>query len=193
MDDRLRAAESIVFDVGNVLLRFDPKAVCSLLPQKLREPFYHSLFVLKNWAPVDSGLIPQKQVAQHAADEAGMPEEAHWVLYLFEHFHEVMTPMPLYRMIPELRQCGKRLFALTNYPQPSFSYALQAFPLLQTLDGILVSSEEKLVKPDLRIFRLAEQRFSLDPAKTLFIDDTLINVQGALAAGWNGWHYTPEG
>ena len=193
MDERIFNAEAIVFDVGNVLLDFNPHAACALLPPEKSGLLYPVLFgEVHLWAGFDLGAESNETVARRAAQAAGIPQAWEDVLYILHHFHETMPALPLYHLIPQIKALGKRLYALTNYPEPSFSLACQAFPHLQMLDGALVSSREKMVKPHPEIFQLLKERFQLTPEKTLFIDDLSANVQAAAAAGFQIWHYAGE-
>ncbi|HEV2302383.1 MAG TPA: HAD family phosphatase [Stellaceae bacterium] len=92
--------------------------------------------------------------------------------------------------LEELRRCGVPFFALTNWSAEKFPLALARFPFLAWFEGVLVSGEAGLKKPDPRIFRLAVDRFSLDPAATLFIDDVAANVEAAAALGFLTHHFT---
>ena len=193
MDERLLRADAIVFDVGNVLLSFDPIKVASLLPEAYREPLSAVLFGPEfRWAKFDLCLTSNEEIAREIAEAAQVPGGAEMVLYVLRHFHETMAPLPMYRAIPSLRAMGKRLFALTNYPEPSFTLAMEAFPELKTLDGQIVSAREKLGKPSQDIFRLLISRYSLDPARSLFIDDVKANTDGAALAGFQTWHYAGD-
>ena len=194
MDNRLVTADAIVFDVGNVLLSFDPISVIALLPQQHRAPMMEALFgPLHLWSGFDLGKDSNEAVAQRIAQAAGLPEGRDLALYLLENFPRVMERLPLYGMLRELRTMGKRLYALTNYPEPSFTYTCEVHPeLTRQMDGMVVSSREKLTKPDPAIFRLLIGRFHLDPARTLFIDDTAVNTASAAALGFSVWHYAGE-
>ena len=194
MDKRLLSADAIVFDIGNVLLRFDPAQVASLLPEQSRGPLMEAMFGPPHlWAAFDLGAESNEEIARRISQAAGVPAAWSSVLYVLSHFHEVMAPLPLAALLPGLRARGKRLFALTNYPEPSFTLACGAFPFLwRDLDGALVSAREKLVKPDPAIFRLLIERYSLTPEKTLFIDDLEANVKSAAALGFCTWHYAAE-
>ena len=68
----------------------------------------------------------------------------------------------------------------------------EAFPHLRLLDGAVVSAREKLCKPDPALFAVLIDRYGLIPEKTLFIDDSLPNVQSAQAIGFRIWHYAGE-
>ena len=105
---------------------------------------------------------------------------------------DCMYPLPMYDRIEKLQSLGKKIYALTNYPEPSFTTTAEMFPKLKQFDGVVVSSREKMVKPDGAIFRLLRDRFHLTPENTLFVDDTLVNVQAAEKEGFRVWHYTGE-
>ena len=83
-----------------------------------------------------------------------------------------------------LRARGVPLFGLTNWSAEKFPLAWTRFAFLEWFDGILVSGEERLKKPDPRIYRLAVQRFGLEPTETLYIDDAEVNVAAAALLGF---------
>lgn len=194
MDERLQNAEVIVFDVGNVLLRFDPEIVVRLLPDETRRPLTEAMFGPKHlWSAFDLGKESNEEIARRIAREAGLDGAWDQVMHVLLHFPEVLHPLPLARCLDELKAQGKRLFALTNYPEPSFSETCRLFPFLtEKLEGAVVSAREKLVKPDPAIFQLLTERYRLSPRDTLFIDDARANVEAAASLGFQIWHYAGD-
>ena len=192
MDERLKQAETVVFDVGNVLLRFEPEKVMALLPETCREALLRALFGPSGlWSGFDLGRESNEAIAEAVARETGLPEAKEYTLHLLRRFPETLSPLPLYGQLSALRDAGKRLLGLTNYPEPSFTLTCARFPdLVSKLDGVIVSSREKLVKPSPEIFRLLIRRFHLTPEKTLFIDDSPQNTAAAARMGFQVWHYT---
>ena len=93
-------------------------------------------------------------------------------------------------LVGELRDRGAALYALTNWSAEKFPIARARFAFLEWFNGIVVSGEERLKKPDPRIFDLAIRRFRLDPAATLFVDDALRNVAAAEQLGFRAHHFT---
>ena len=85
---------------------------------------------------------------------------------------------------------GTPVFALTNFSTEKWPVLCAAFDFPQKFDGVLVSGEEKLVKPDPAFFELAIQRFGLVAEQTFFIDDRLENVEAAQALNMVGHHFT---
>lgn len=193
MDERLLNAEAIIFDVGNVLLSFEPEKVATLLPKEHRAALFQAMFGEDlRWAAFDLGAESNEEIAKSMAEAARVPGGEAMVMHAFLHFYETMRPLPLYHLIPELKAMGKRLYALTNYGEPAFSLTKDAYPHLRLLDGEVVSSREKICKPDPAIFHMILNRFHLDPSRTLFIDDSRANAEAGAREGLNAWHYAGE-
>ena len=82
-----------------------------------------------------------------------------------------------------LRASGIRLFALSNWSAETFPVARPRFPFLEWFEGIVISGEVGITKPDQRVYRHLMDRYRLDPAATVFIDDNEANVQAARELG----------
>ena len=192
MDERLSKAQTVVFDVGNVLLAFDIKKVCTLLPEETRTPLTQAMFGPGYpWGAFDLGAESNEAIALRIAKEAGLPHCQDQVLSVLYQFPELMEPLPLVKELPRLKSMGKQIYALTNFPEPSFTYVCQRFPFMtEYFDGHLVSAREKMIKPDKAIFHLLAEKFSLTPEETLYIDDSLPNILSAQSVGFQAWHYT---
>ena len=94
-------------------------------------------------------------------------------------------------LLQELKRKYK-VYGLTNWSAETFPIALERFPFFKLFDGIVVSGEEKLVKPDEEIFKLILKRYHLDPAATLFIDDNRHNIDTARRMGFSTIHVTEQ-
>jgi 2-haloacid dehalogenase len=79
---------------------------------------------------------------------------------------------------------------LTNFASDTFREARERFPFLNKPRGVTVSGDIRLIKPDLAIYRHHADAFGLEPAATVFIDDSPHNVEGARKAGWQAVHFT---
>ncbi len=93
-------------------------------------------------------------------------------------------------VLTELKDAGTKLYGLTNWSQETFPIARARYPWLAWFDGIVVSGEEKLVKPDPRLFQVLLDRYRLDPARLAYIDDSLANVEAAAKLGMHAIHFT---
>ncbi len=119
------------------------------------------------------------------------PDRAAEIRAYDERWHEMLKG-PIegsVALLGELRDRGVRLFALTNWSAEKFPVGRARFDFFDWFAGIVVSGEERLKKPDRRIFDLAAQRFGLDPATTLFVDDAARNVAAAAQLGFRAHHF----
>lgn len=87
------------------------------------------------------------------------------------------------KLLVDLKAHGIRLWGLTNFMTVNMNMALEAFPELNLLEDIVISSEEKIRKPDPEIYRRAINRFAVVPEHTLFVDDDFRNVAAARNVG----------
>ena len=181
---------AVIFDLGGVVLRWEPHRAYEqvLAPELVAEFMARIDFPVWNQRH-DGGqtfaLGEQDLVERFPADEAA-------ILAYRTHFPATLTGMVpgTGAVIAELARAGVGLFALTNWSAETFPYAQQRFGLLRRFAGILVSGAEALAKPDPAIFTLALDRFELDPAATVFVDDSPVNVRAAQGVGLTGLEFS---
>jgi 2-haloacid dehalogenase len=92
--------------------------------------------------------------------------------------------------LAELRGRGIPLYGLTNWSAETYPAALERFPFLRWLRGILVSGEVEVITPDPRIFALRLDRETLEPQRAGYIDDVEANVAAARPFGIHAIHFT---
>ncbi|HEY0044243.1 MAG TPA: HAD family phosphatase [Allosphingosinicella sp.] len=181
-----------VFDVGNVLYGWDPH---SFLARQVPEDAARLRFIedIGLWDWHDS-LDGGRGFDEAAADLSGkFPEYAHLISAWGDRFGETISdPVPgVHELVRELDARGVPLFGITNFSAdfwPPFRAREDAF--FSLFRDILVSGEEKLLKPDPAIYFRALDRFGLQPHQALFIDDRQINVDGAEAVGMKAHLFT---
>jgi 2-haloacid dehalogenase len=93
-------------------------------------------------------------------------------------------------LLSELRSTAVPIYALSNWSTETFPVARERFDFLQWFDGILLSGEVRLLKPDPRIYRRFCETHAVDPAEAVYIDDLERNVHAATALGMHGIHFT---
>ena len=106
--------------------------------------------------------------------------------YYIEHYGDALPRMlpGMEQLLGDLNAAGYRVWGLTNWSHETFHIAFEKYPQLERLlRGTVVSGVEKMHKPNADIYRLAEQRFGLTPAGTVFFDDTARNVAGRAGRG----------
>lgn len=112
--------------------------------------------------------------------------EAYW-----HRWHETLGEAiaPTVDVLEELRGTGIRLFALSNWSGETFPIARPRYPFLAWFEGIVISGDEGVAKPDERLFRVLIERHGLAPARTVFVDDSPGNVAAAAALGMRAIHF----
>ena len=189
----LERAENVVFDIGNVLLSFEPEKTLPRIigEEAARRITARDIVGSPMWPRLDEGTVTEEETARYAARLAG--DEALWPLALrfIQHFHEEMEPLPAWELIPKFHATGKKVFALSNYGEHTFARTQARFAdLFGQMDGMVISGREKVLKPELRIYRLLLDRYHLRPETCVFIDDYAPNVEGARRAGMQAILYT---
>jgi 2-haloacid dehalogenase len=174
---------AIVFDIGGVLLEWDPSRVYRdhLHPDEL-ERFLSEICTPEWNASLDAG-----RSFDEACDElAGrFPDHAELV-HAWKCQDEMIAGeiAGAAEIVDRLKTAGVPLYLLTNMPADVFAARRARYPVLQRFDGAVVSGEERVLKPSPQIFAILRDRYGLVPEETLFIDDMDLNVQGARAAGF---------
>jgi len=185
---------TVVFDLGNVLVEWNPRRLYEqLIPDPNALEHFFSTVVTNDWIRAqDAGRSFADGIAVLSAE---FPHYDAEIRAFWERWEE-MVPGPIHGtvdILSDLKRRGTPLYALTNWSAETFPIARPRFPFFDWFDGIVVSGEVRLVKPDARIYRHLLDQFGLQAADCVFIDDSPANVAGAEAVGITGLHFTsPE-
>lgn len=190
----MTAVTNVVFDIGNVLIRWDPTLLYSrLFPDTARRDWFLREICSPAWnLEMDRGQPFAEGIAERVARH---PEWAEEIRAWDEHWHE-MVPGAVdgtVSILEALREAGVPTFAITNFSAEKFAECLDRFPFLRGFRDTVVSAHEGLVKPDPAIYRVFLDRNDLDPASCLFVDDVPENVLGARSVGMNAVPFTSPG
>lgn len=93
-------------------------------------------------------------------------------------------------ILKKLKDKNYDCYVLSNWSAETFAGMTDDYPFLKLFDGLLISGEDKLIKPDHAIYQLARDRFNLNPEETVFIDDKLENIQAAQEMNFKTIHLT---
>jgi 2-haloacid dehalogenase len=181
----------VVFDLGGVLIDWDPRRLYrKLLPDDAAIEAFLTEVCTSEWNyRQDAG----RTIAEAVAELTGRhPDKTQLIAAYYERWEEMLGGAidDSVALLEELDRAGVPLYALTNWSRETFPIARRRFPFLSRFRGVVVSGEERAAKPDPRIYRILLERYRLDPAATLFIDDVAHNVEGARAAGMEGILFT---
>jgi 2-haloacid dehalogenase len=182
--------DTVIFDLGNVLIGWDPRHLYrSLIEDEAQMEWFLREVCNSEWNEQQDAGRPWADGT--ALLRAQFPEHAELIdAYHLRWKDTLLGPIEgSVAILAELKERGVRLLALTNWSQETFPVARQLYPFLQWFEGIVVSGEERLIKPDPRIYLRLLQRYSVDPATALYIDDSARNVAAAEALGMQGWWF----
>jgi 2-haloacid dehalogenase len=181
-----------VFDLGGVLIEWNPRYL------------YRKLFD-GNEAAMEHFLATVCTPAWNAQQDAGRPFAEACACLKREHpmyaglidawiqRQEEMVPGPIsgsVEILAELRARGVPLYALSNWSAETFPISQRRFEFLQWFQGVVLSGEVRLIKPDPRIFRLFLETHAVDAGQAVYIDDLKANVDTAIALGMHGILFT---
>lgn len=183
--------QAIVFDLGGVLVDWNPR----YLYRQIFTSADEMEFFLTHICSLDWN---EQQDRGRSWDEGVRKLQAQYPQYWNEiaayqrRWPEMLRgELPdTVKLLAQLRQTPLRLLALTNWSRETFPVARERFDFLSWFEGILVSGQEGMAKPDPAIFELMASRYQLSPARTIFIDDSARNVKAAHEAGYQAIHFT---
>lgn len=182
---------TVVFDIGNVLLDWDPR---HLYRKLIDDPEELAFFLSEICSPAwhlshDLGVDTTSSCRELASR---YPEREHLIMAWDERGEEMIAgPIEgTVGLLAGLRTAGHQCLALSNMEADRFLRRVERFPFLATFDGYVISGFEGVAKPDRAIFEILRSRFALEPQATLFIDDSAANVEAARAAGFRAIRFT---
>lgn len=180
----MTAKPAVVFDVGNVLIRWDPRRLYrDLIPDTDKLSWFMANVCTAAWnIEQDRGRPWPEAVATLVAAH---PEWEREIRAFDERWHETVpgTIEANVKLLEELKDAGEPVYAITNFSREKWAECLIRFPFLTKFDGAVVSAHERVVKPDPAIFRILLERYELAPEGLVFVDDSARNVETARALG----------
>ena len=175
---------NIVFDLGAVLLHFNPyeilKDLFGMTKEQAQEIVKHVASPI--WADMDKGLITPAQVADKLGSEFG---KENMMKYL-NAMPDRLKPIPQgVEILNQVRSKGYKTYILSNLAE--FCYIkVKDFEFIKNFDGAIYSYQHGCAKPDARIYKTLFDTYSLKAEECLFIDDLEVNIHGSKAVGMDG-------
>jgi len=186
-----RRRSVVVFDVGGVLLHWDPRHLYRKLfagDDAAMEHFLGNVCTEEWNERQDAGRTFADAAAELLPAHA---DKAH-LIHAFGRRFDEMIPGAIEETVDilrELKRAGVPLYAVTNWSAETFPSAQNRFDFLAEFDGIVVSGEEGVIKPDPRIFRILLDRYDIPAHAAVFIDDNPANAEAATNLGIHGIHF----
>ncbi len=181
-----RAVQAVLFDIGNVFVHWDPRYLYEQLIADADElDFFLREVVTLEWHSRHDRGVPFQQNAD--ALTARFPEYEDLIRLFDTRWDEtILKPVAgVARLLELLVDNDVRCVALTNFPAEKWPAFRLNYPFTDLFHGVVVSGQERMIKPDPRIFQLASKRYHLDPEATLFVDDRQPNIDAAQQLGFH--------
>lgn len=176
---------TIIFDIGQVLASFDWDSYVDsmgLSPQKRQDLFDATLKDMSHWDEHDRGVLSDEEFI--SACEQKVPGITPEMRRFFADIHNMVHEYDYSeKWVLSFKDAGYKTYVLSNYGTTTFAWARQHFKFLQHMDGIVVSCEEHLVKPEPGIYKRLLDRYHLKPEECVFMDDRADNAAAAAAFG----------
>lgn len=182
--------EAVVFDIGNVLLMWQPEAYYDrLIGREARERMFAETGIHAVNVDIDAGA-PYRRTVYDLADRH--PEWTALIRLWHDDQFGMLQPVIEHsvRLLHALKQKNVPVFALTNFGAESFDAACGHYAFLTAFDEAFVSGKLKVNKPDPLIYEHVERGTGLAPESLLFTDDKLENIDVARKRGWATHHFT---
>lgn len=180
----------IIFDMGNVLLRFDPELFLDRIGAAGadRELLLREIFRSDDWLGLDRGDHNEPQAAEKMC--ARLPEHLHETARrLVCHWDEPLIPVEgMEALVSELKAAGYGIWLLSNASRRQHEYWLR-LPVHRYFDDTLISADERLLKPHRAIYDRCLEKFGLEAEECFFIDDSAANIAAAEERGIRGFEF----
>lgn len=176
--------EAIVFDLGNVLVQWNPANLYNkIFKDKEEVDYFLNNICTMDWhTEQDAGRSPEEGTDMLVQEH---PDWEHPIRAFYARWKEMFSG-PIegsVQILKELKEKGYKLYALSNWNAELYNRTVDDYPFLNWFDGKIISGEVKMKKPDDEIYHLLFQRFQLDPKAALFIDDNKNNIETAQRLG----------
>lgn len=182
--------DTVIFDLGGVLLDWNPRYLYRQVFVDEHEMEYFLTFICSNtWNLMqDAGRSMAEGVTELSLR---YPDYAEQITLYHSRWLETLGAIKqdTLDILYQLQQRDFALYAITNFNQETFALCRQRYSFLDIFQDIVVSGEERLIKPDPAIYLRLLHKHQLNPAECVFIDDSKANILGAEQVGMQGIHF----
>ncbi|WP_346355938.1 HAD family phosphatase [Azotosporobacter soli] len=182
--------KTVVFDLGRVLLEFEPLEYLRsrIDDEALAIRLCKIIFQSEEWLALDRGTISEADAIERFVRRN--PELETVIRYAMKDWYELLQPKTdSVAILQELKAKGCRLLILSNFHQAAREAVCAKHLFFRVFDGGIFSYEVKLLKPETEIYQTLLQRYQLTAEETVFIDDTLENIEASKRLGIKGIHF----
>lgn len=180
--------KNIIFDIGNVLLYFDPHNFLQKHFSREDSDFlFSAIFDTQEWLDLDKGTISEEEALEIFIKRN--PEKEGILRDVMSSFYRIFTPVKsTVSVLKHLKGHGYNLLYLSNIHLKIYEYIFREYDFFRLFNGGIISAKVKMLKPDKDIFYRLIEEYSIKPDESLFIDDTFHNIETAERMGFHTIH-----
>ena len=188
----MKKIDTIIFDLGGVLIDWSPKYVYRNVfnGDKEKVDWFLNNICTMDWNMEQDAGRTWKEATNLLINKH--PEYEEWIRIYYDKWEDMLkgSIQETVTLLNKLKQNDDcKLYSLTNWSSETFPIAIKRFEFLQHFEGIVVSGDEKTRKPFSKIYEIILDRYNIIPEKAVFIDDNLDNIITAKKLGINGIHF----
>lgn len=183
----MRMIKNVIFDVGKVLVEYDPDSYMERLgfDLKTRQAVNQAMFQNPLWEESDRGKLSTEELLEKFIfNDKEYKEE------ITKAYQTVGNTIELFpysvAWIKELKQRGYRVYILSNYAEVTYEQTKEKMEFLPYVDGAVFSFQCKWIKPEREIYEELCRKYSIEPRESVFLDDRLDNIEQARNLGFFG-------
>lgn len=182
--------KNYIFDFGNVLADFDTVklTLAEVDGEEGARNIEKVVFDRKYWDKLDSGTITDEEIKSDIKTRLN-PSDYRYALRVYDNWVYNLKPFDgMLDLIKELKSRDKKLYLLSNIAKDFREKYLknkEISEMLSLFDGLVLSGEIGMVKPDGKIFDYLFKKYNINPKESVFVDDNILNIEGAKRAGLN--------
>ena len=182
--------KNLVFDMGNVLIEWNSEKILKAITddRHLQDMLRKEVFKTGLWVETDAGVKTREEVIEIITGKLGEKyrNEITQLLRYWYKYVDVFTKVQ--DRIIELSKSGYSIYILSNTAFTFYDLVKEGYlPATSVAKGMVLSCEEKVLKPNEKIYNILLERYNLDPHNTMFFDDLPENIWGAARCGINGF------
>jgi putative hydrolase of the HAD superfamily len=178
------AVRNVIFDLGGVVLDWNPDHIVARVQPvpELRASLKAALFGHADWRLFDRGALTEPELIERLQSRIGATRpEVEVILDAVR--HSLVEKPETLQLIRALQARGTPLYCLSNMPGSIYTHLRQRHDFWDVFNGIVISGEVQMMKPEPEVFRHLLATFNLRPEESVFIDDLLANIESARQVG----------
>ena len=183
--------KNIVFDIGNVLLKYDPQSVVvKNFPNEIDSlSLTTKIFKSQIWYDLNLGKITEEEAIGLYVQSLNI-EKNKIAKVMHDIKHSLVPINGSIELLDNFFNRGFSIFSITDNVKEIVQFLRTKYDFFQKFKGIIVSAEVGFLKPDEKIYRCLLEKYNLKPKETVFIDDVIQNINGVTKIGIHGIHFT---